>query len=49
MEIQTYQNKHFSVLGDSISTLAGYNPPENAVFYDWGNKRLADIYAPEDT
>lgn len=44
-----YENKYFSILGDSISTLAGYNPPENAVFYDWANKRLADIYAPEDT
>ena len=44
-----YENKHFSILGDSISTLAGYNPPENAVFYDWANKRLAGIYAPEDT
>ena len=49
MTIQNYQNKYFSILGDSISTLAGYNPPENAVFYDWGNKRLAGIYAPEDT
>ena len=49
MVIRTYKNKYFSILGDSISTLAGYNPPENAVFYDWENKRLAGIYAPEDT
>lgn len=44
-----YQDKYFSILGDSISTLAGYNPPDNAVYYDWANKRLADIYAPSDT
>lgn len=49
MEYSPYQNKYFAVLGDSISTLAGYNPVENAVFYDWANKRLAGIYAPEDT
>lgn len=49
MEISKHQNKYFSILGDSISTLAGYNPPENEVFYDWANKRLAQIYAPEDT
>ena len=44
-----YKDKYFSILGDSISTLAGYNPPECGVFYDWQNKRLADILAPEDT
>lgn len=44
-----YQDKYFSILGDSISTLAGYNPPDNAVFYDWAHKRMADILAPEDT
>lgn len=49
MADKDYQNQYFSILGDSISTLAGYNPVENAVFYDWSNKRLADIYAPEDT
>ena len=49
MEINNYQNKYFSILGDSISTLDGYNPVGNAVFYDGGNKRLANIYAPEDT
>lgn len=46
---EKYENKYFSILGDSISTLAGYNPPEYAVFYDWENKRLAGIFAPEDT
>ena len=44
-----YKNKYFSVLGDSISTLAGYNPPQCAVYYDWEHKRMADIFAPEDT
>lgn len=47
--IVNFKNKYFSILGDSISTLAGYNPPENEVFYDWANKRLAQIFAPEDT
>lgn len=44
-----YEGKFFSLLGDSISTLAGYNPPECAVFYDWQNKRQAEIRGPEDT
>lgn len=44
-----YNGKYFSILGDSISTLVGYNPPECAVFYDWGNKCLSDVYTPEDT
>ena len=47
--MQTYKDRFFSILGDSLSTLAGFNPAECAVFYDWQNKRLADIYAPEDT
>lgn len=49
MEISSYHNKYFSILGDSISTLDGYNPPENAVYYDWEKKRLSAVYAPEDT
>ena len=44
-----YEGKYFSLLGDSISTLAGYNPPECAVFYDWQMKRQAGIRGPEDT
>ena len=47
--MQAYQGKYFSVLGDSISTLDGYNPPENAVFYDWKNKMIFDVYTPSDT
>lgn len=46
---EKYENKYFSILGDSISTLAGYNPPECAVFYDWSHKYQAGIYTPEDT
>ena len=49
MAESNYKNKYFSVLGDSISTLAGYNPPECAVFYDWQHKYQAGIFAPEDT
>lgn len=47
--MDNYIGKYFSILGDSISTLDGYNPPECAVFYDWANKRLSGVYAPEDT
>jgi len=49
METTKYAGKYFSVLGDSISTLCGYNPPECAVFYDWEHKRLSGVYAPQDT
>lgn len=44
-----YMGRYFSILGDSISTLAGYHPPECAVFYDWENKYLSGVFAPEDT
>ena len=44
-----YKSKYFSVLGDSISTLAGCNPPQCGVFYDWSMKRRAGILNPEDT
>ena len=44
-----YAGKFFSVLGDSVSTLAGYHPPECGVFYDWQVKRRAGIRGPEDT
>lgn len=49
MTCHTYENKYFSILGDSISTLAGYNPPECAVFYDREQKYLAGIHTPQDT
>lgn len=44
-----YTGKYFSVLGDSISTFLGYNPPDCAVYYDWEHKCLAEIYTPADT
>jgi lysophospholipase L1-like esterase len=45
----SYTNKYFSILGDSISTLEGYNPRENAVFYEGMNKVLAEVFHPTDT
>lgn len=48
-ETGNYQGKFFSILGDSISTLDGYNPPDHAVFYDWQNKRRSHVYTPSDT
>lgn len=44
-----YNDKYFSILGDSISTLEGYNPPECAVFYDAEHQYLSGIFRPEDT
>ena len=44
-----YTGKYFSILGDSISTLDGYNPPEYAVFYDWAHKCQAGVFSPADT
>lgn len=44
-----YMNQYFSVLGDSVSTFAGYNPPECAVFYDWENRYRSGVLTPEDT
>lgn len=44
-----YAGKYFSVLGDSLSTLAGYNPEECAVFYDWEQKYISGVYTPSDT
>lgn len=44
-----YANKYFSILGDSISTLAGYNPPECGVFYELEQKYLSGVWTPGDT
>lgn len=46
---ETYQNKFFSIFGDSISTLERYNPPDYDVFYESTNKRISGVYTPEDT
>lgn len=42
MNINKYKFKKFSILGDSLSTLAGYNPPGYEVFYTWEVMRLTD-------
>ena len=44
-----YENKYFSILGDSISTLEGCNPPECAVFYDRDRRLWADVIGMADT
>ena len=44
-----YQNKLFSVLGDSISTLWGYSVPDYAAYYDLSNALAADILSKADT
>ncbi len=49
MHKNEYKDKYFSVLGDSISTLSGYNPPDYAVFYEGENRLRADVYLPSDT
>lgn len=49
VENKQYEGKYFSILGDSISTLCGYNPPDYAVFYQGENCRLCQVFAPEDT
>ncbi len=49
MIFSKYEGKFFSILGDSISTLSGYNPPECAVYYDWEHKLLSGVYTPSDT
>lgn len=45
----TYKNKLFSILGDSISTLAGYSLPDGAAFYDSLKKLEANVFFPKDT
>lgn len=45
----TYKGKKFSVLGDSISTSDGYNPPDYAVFYQGEMKYQSGVYAIDDT
>lgn len=47
--IKQYKGKYFSVLGDSISTLDGYNPIGYEVFYDRTNGIFADVRTSDDT
>ncbi len=44
-----YKGKYFSILGDSISTLQGYNPPGYAVHYQYERCGRALVYRFEDT
>lgn len=44
-----YFNKQFSILGDSISTLVGYNPKGYKVFFDESNCEKASIHDMNDT
>ena len=44
-----YFGKQFSVLGDSISTLAGFNPPGYPVFYEWEMTDKTGVRNLEDT
>lgn len=44
-----YYKKQFSILGDSISTLAGYNPKAYKVFFDEKNGEKAIIHNMNDT
>jgi len=45
----SYKNKYFSILGDSISTFEGYSKPWDAVFYDRERKYEAAISSVEET
>ena len=49
MDAGRYKNKLFSLMGDSVSTLAGYSEPEGFEFYKGMNKFKAGVFAPEDT
>lgn len=49
MKNSTYKDKYFSVVGDSISTLEGFNPDGYKVFYDSERQDMADIHSPGDT
>lgn len=48
-EKNPYFGKRFSVLGDSISTLEGYNPRGNAVFYDAACRERSGVWEMGDT
>ena len=44
-----YQDKYFSVLGDSISTFEGYTIPKNCEFYTMPKKLISGITRVSDT
>lgn len=49
IENNTYKNKQFSILGDSVSTLAGYNPKDYKVFYADENCEKSGVKEMQDT
>ncbi len=48
-QIKRYNGKYFSILGDSISTLEGYNPTGFNVFFKDDNCVRSGVYTPRDT
>lgn len=46
IDLSAYNGKKISILGDSISTFAGYIPSGNAVYYSGSN---AGVYSVDDT
>lgn len=48
-ENNPYKNKQFSILGDSISTLAGYNPSNYNVFYGGETCEKSGVKEMQDT
>ncbi len=47
--MQHFQNKYFSIIGDSISTLEGYIPSGHAVYYDAAHMEAANVHSVKDT
>lgn len=48
-EKNPYFGKKFSILGDSISTLEGFNPRGYAVYYDEARREKSGVWEMEDT
>ena len=48
-KILSYENKNFSIMGDSISTLWGCNPSGYEVFYRWEECEAANVFSSADT
>ena len=46
---EKYRDKYISILGDSISTLEGYNKSPFAEFYNGGHKLLYNVHGISDT
>lgn len=44
-----YSKRQFSIMGDSISTLLGYNPPEYKVFYSPRDVQITHVRSMKDT